>query len=163
MNKKQKSLNNKGFSLVELIIVMAIMVVLVGALAPQYVKYLDKSKVSTDTQWVDGLRQAIEITYIDPSIDNPDLCKNATNPAEIPEVADLSTDKEKAFWNEVFDVMGYKGHDAIVAGLKLDDTTNTGDAAKDVSIKYWIDDANGNVTVTVTGGKYSGTSAITVD
>ena len=38
MNKKQKNLTNKGFSLVELIIVIAIMAVLVGVLAPQYIK-----------------------------------------------------------------------------------------------------------------------------
>lgn len=40
MNKKQKSLTNKGFSLVELIIVIAIMAVLVGVLAPQFLKYV---------------------------------------------------------------------------------------------------------------------------
>lgn len=32
--KKQKSMGNKGFSLVELIIVIAIMAILVGVLAP---------------------------------------------------------------------------------------------------------------------------------
>ena len=46
MNKKQKNLTNKGFSLVELIIVIAIMAVLVGVLAPQYIKYVEKSRVS---------------------------------------------------------------------------------------------------------------------
>lgn len=40
--------DNKGFSLVELIIVIAIMAVLVGLLAPQYLKYVNNSKVSTD-------------------------------------------------------------------------------------------------------------------
>ena len=40
--------NNKGFSLVELIIVVAIMAVLIGVLAPQYIKYVEKSRKSTD-------------------------------------------------------------------------------------------------------------------
>lgn len=44
----KKEMNNKGFSLVELIIVIAIMAVLVGILAPQYLKYVNNSKVSTD-------------------------------------------------------------------------------------------------------------------
>ena len=38
MNKKQKSLTNKGFSLVELIIVIAIMAVLVGVLGTSVLK-----------------------------------------------------------------------------------------------------------------------------
>ena len=45
---KQKKLNNKGFSLVELIIVIAIMAVLIGLLAPQFLKYVQRSKYSTD-------------------------------------------------------------------------------------------------------------------
>lgn len=40
--------NNKGFSLVELIIVIAIMAVLIGVMAPQYIKYVEKSRISTD-------------------------------------------------------------------------------------------------------------------
>ena len=37
----EKKMNNKGFSLVELIIVIAIMVILVAVLAPQYLKYVE--------------------------------------------------------------------------------------------------------------------------
>lgn len=45
---KKEKMNNKGFSLVELIIVVAIMAVLVVVLAPQYLKYVEKSRVSAD-------------------------------------------------------------------------------------------------------------------
>ena len=38
--KREKKMDNRGFSLVELIIVIAIMAVLIVALAPQYLKYL---------------------------------------------------------------------------------------------------------------------------
>ena len=40
--------NQKGFSLVELIIVIAIMAVLIGLLAPQYMKFVQRSRVSAD-------------------------------------------------------------------------------------------------------------------
>lgn len=41
-------MKNKGFSMVELIIVIAIMAILAGALAPMLVKYINKSKLSSD-------------------------------------------------------------------------------------------------------------------
>ena len=43
-NLRRNSENNKGFSLVELIIVIAIMVALVAMLSPQFVKYVTKSR-----------------------------------------------------------------------------------------------------------------------
>ena len=60
MEKKQRTLNNKGFSLIELIVVIAIMAILVGVLAPQFMKYVESSKQSTDMQAASALRTAIE-------------------------------------------------------------------------------------------------------
>ena len=49
-NMKKKKANNKGFSLVELIIVIAIMAILVGVVGSQVVPYLEKSRKSKDIQ-----------------------------------------------------------------------------------------------------------------
>lgn len=45
-----KKTSNKGFSMVELIIVIAIMAILAAALAPSLIKYINKSRLSTDVQ-----------------------------------------------------------------------------------------------------------------
>lgn len=62
--------NNKGFSLVELIIVIAIMAVLVGVLAPTYLQYVEKSKKSNDVSTVDSVINALEIAAIDPEVNS---------------------------------------------------------------------------------------------
>lgn len=61
----KKKMNNKGFSLVELIIVIAIMAVLIGVLAPQYIKFVAKSKVSTDITNAEELANAINVALAD--------------------------------------------------------------------------------------------------
>ena len=64
----KKELNNKGFSLIELIIVVAIMAVLIGVLAPQYLKYVEKSRQSADLASYESIISAIETYATDPSI-----------------------------------------------------------------------------------------------
>ena len=70
MNTKTK--DNKGFSLVELIIVIAIMAVLVGVLAPAYLRYVEKSRKSADVQAVDAVMRAMEAAAIDTSLNVTD-------------------------------------------------------------------------------------------
>ena len=68
--KKQKGMGNKGFSLVELIIVIAIMAILVGVLAPQLLKYVERSRQAKDTQAVDTVHTAIVTAMLDPVVDD---------------------------------------------------------------------------------------------
>lgn len=60
--------SNQGFSLVELIIVMGIMAVLVGVLAPSYMKYLDRAKMTRDCTTIDAILDACETLALDPDV-----------------------------------------------------------------------------------------------
>ncbi len=64
---KKEKMNNKGFSLVELIIVIAIMAVLVVVLAPQYLKYVERSRNSTDTSNATSIVTALQVWAADPN------------------------------------------------------------------------------------------------
>ncbi|WP_270424864.1 type II secretion system protein [Blautia intestinalis] len=64
LNKKK---NNKGFTLVELVIAIAILAILVGLLAPQYTKYVEKSRKSADASNMDEMVKAVQVYAADGS------------------------------------------------------------------------------------------------
>ena len=134
MNKKQKSLTNKGFSLVELIIVIAIMAVLVGVLAPQYIKYLDKSKISSDKQLTDNVRQAMTTTLLDPNVTGAPAKSSSGNLIGGASVA-TPTGTTNEYWTEVYSVLGL----ADSSKYKY---------ASPTSVTYTID-ANGGIKIDV--------------
>ena len=58
-----KKLNNKGFSLVELIIVIAIMAILVGVVGTQVIPYLENSRKAKDLQILSAWNTAAVSAY----------------------------------------------------------------------------------------------------
>ena len=71
MKKKlQKYLSGEreGFSLIELIIVIAIMAILIGVIALAVIPYLEKSRVGKDQQTVDTVYSAFQATIADQKI-----------------------------------------------------------------------------------------------
>ena len=57
--------NNRGFSLVELIVVVLIMAIIAVALAPQVMKWVHNSRMATDIQTRDSLKEQCQLALAD--------------------------------------------------------------------------------------------------
>jgi prepilin-type N-terminal cleavage/methylation domain-containing protein len=127
-----KKTNNKGFSLVELIIVIAIMAILVGVLAPQYMKYVEKSRISADKDLADSVYNACTTASADP--DNASSEPSANSSVSVTAGTDWGDD--------VLDTLGVTSFSDVEAKLKSK-------AYKGQSINISTD-SQGNFVVTVT-------------
>lgn len=104
-----KKLNNKGFSLVELIIVIAIMAILVGVMAPQLMKYIEKSRYSSDIQFVDSVESALKVTMANEKAYKQGvtlLQTGSSNLTAILTLADAGTSPYDDFCSEVQEILG---------------------------------------------------------
>ena len=91
-------MKNKGFSMVELIIVIAIMAILAGVLAPALIKYIYKSRLSTDINTGREIAMAIMSCVVNDSVRD-----NAVEHATPHPVSDMEGND---FKKEVYDTLG---------------------------------------------------------
>lgn len=63
---------NSGFTLVELIIVIAIIAVLTAVAAPQYLKYVEKSRISMDINTAAVIEDAVSVLCAEGSVPGAD-------------------------------------------------------------------------------------------
>ena len=118
---KNKKLNNKGFSLVELIIVIAIMVILVAVIAPQYLKFVNNSRVSTDVQTASDLVTAVNVAIADGN-----AAFSGANTLDFDKIENVSAMPTSRFTNASFSVEG----DNTDGVTKVYLTTSSGTNAK---------------------------------
>ena len=105
--------NNKGFSLVELIVVIAIMAILAAVAIPTFSGFITKANKASDDQWVNDVTYAIKVsTTLEPAteievtaakgaaatvtftVGTVEYTLNSTAPTEAPEGGDLDLMKE---------------------------------------------------------------------
>lgn len=86
--KNTKKLDNNGFSLVELIIVIAIMAILTAVIGSQVIPYMEKSRVSKDRSTLDTVYTSFQTVAADygfnataTTTDYPDCTSMNTNDA----------------------------------------------------------------------------------
>ena len=135
--------NNKGFSLVELIIVIAIMAILVGVMAPQLIKYIEKSKVSADTQLADSVHTAILTAMMDPEVVNSSAYNGEISGYYTAKpVSGLTATASTPIASSALEIMGASNGTAVNGSIKS--TTNGSGAGvsflvtSDNSLSVWI-------------------------
>ena len=138
MKKTQKKLGNKGFSLVELIVVIAIMAVLVGVLAPTLIRNVEKSRESSDLQTLDSIRGSVT-TALSVETVNDEFQKTTTFPHTVT-LANVKT-ATTGLNGKLKDELSEDG--VLHASLKSKDCTG-----KDITISITSD---GKVSVSVVG------------
>jgi len=153
-----KKLNNKGFSLVELIIVIAIMAILVGVVGTQVIPYLENSRKAKDQQIVSGWNTAgvsaysMEAGNLSPTQTYKITYTNSTQTFAVDPAA--STDAKAKKLLETFDEL--VNADKSTNKLAVEWASKAGTDIKEVVVE--INGANGTVTTTITNttpAKYS--------
>ena len=142
---KDKKKDNKGFTLVELVIVVAILAIFVGILAPQYTKYVEKSRKAADASNLENLVTVMKTA----ASDSTDKIAAGTYKITLSDndvAVTNDNDKNVKKVKEVFDE--FAGNDWAHTKLKSKKWTNEkGKAITEISATVVVGD-DGSVTVT---------------
>jgi len=123
--------NKKGFSLVELIVVIAIMAVLVAILAPQFIKYVEKSRQSADVKNSQEMVSAVQAYAADTGLTASDttgtvitIAKSGTSVAGGSNAAAITTALSDAGVNNGKLKSSQWGADSVTITVKTDGNGN---------------------------------------
>ncbi|MGN0153426.1 MAG: type II secretion system protein [Lachnospiraceae bacterium] len=132
-------MNNRGFSLIELIVVIAIMAILTGALAPMLVRYVNKSRLSADIDTGKEIAKAILAGVTSDSVKDNAVEHSTPQPVEDMDGSD--------FKKEVYSILGT---DEIKGKSKKD--ADGGDFDSDKQKFYYTLDTDKNKVEVYYGG-----------
>lgn len=164
---KLRENEEKGFSLVELIIVMAIMAILVGVVASQVIPYMEKSKLSKDQENLASLQMDVSsaiatsgCTLKDTTVELKDLA-NAASKGGSDLVSELCTLRGKASVTAVAQGVNFKSKKANDGSPKIYVKTNasTGEITVLVSKDNGATAVDSKLSVSSAGSSSSSSSS----
>lgn len=126
---KEMKKNNKGFSLVELIVVVAIMAVLMAVLIPTLVRNVEKSRLQKDKSAISELREAVVLAMAEEKCAKAQGGQISVNNGAL--VVDENLIKDEPTLKEVVQTLGGtipatgKPSHTITLGSKLSEETLT--------------------------------------
>lgn len=135
----------KGFSLVELIIVMAIMAILVGVVASQVIPYMEKSRQAKDQQQLSSVCTDLVSSIAQTSADSGEV-KSFTNPQELGSLSNATLAQNFADTRGKADITA--AYKAVQDKLKSKAATDSAKGNKKIYVNY--NDSTGVVTVYMT-------------
>ncbi len=152
---RERKKNNKGFTLVELVIVVAILAILVGILAPQYTKYVEKSRKAADATNLENLVTAFKTA----ASDGTDSVAAGTYEFEITsskttfkkgttEITSASTDTNKTIYDLITSYVGDNWTETKLKSSKWVDADGT-TAGQSIKAELTVEN-DGSVTVKYT-------------
>ena len=151
MKAKNEKKDNKGFSLVELIIVIAIMAILVGVVGTQVLPYLNKSKLEKDRQVISSYSTAAVSAY---SMMAGDISALPTTAIDVYTSTAAETTDEGKIVKKIKELTGSTNPVSTLKSKEAKDAT-------DIKITY--DSSNNKVTVTLDGVTEDNAKALQVE
>ena len=148
-------MNNKGFSLVELIIVIAIMAILAGALAPALIKYIAKSRRSSDANNCGTIQSAMQTATSDEDAAEDMMTAYTTDTWTEFNATNCPTSNK--YWSIVNGDLS--GGIAAFAGAKTNKTAKNNHKIVSPTYQFKVT-AAGDVHVGIKGGSGSGTTNV---
>lgn len=116
----EKRVNNSGFSLIELVIVIAVIAILTAILAPQYLKYVHDAKISTDLNNAEEIAKSVSVAVADGSL--PLAAAGSTKEvtvADIPNVTVFPQSKVNAGYTWKVTVNAYGVEQVTLGGYEI--------------------------------------------
>ena len=147
-----KKYNNKGFSLVELIVVVAIMAVLMAVLVPTLIRNVEKTRVQKDKSAIAEIHHSTELAIADEEYINATVSVNGASVSNgVLTVADLFANKYDDAGNDG-DQLAAEVSSSVGTTIKL-----TSKMKNDCKVKIvHMDTATGKVVFEVTSDASNG-------
>ena len=141
MNKMRKMKNKKGFTLMEMLIVVAIIAILIAIAIPTFASSLNKARIATDEANIRSGYASGMVRVLDPD--------NALAAANTTVTYTLNKDGSVSTAGEAVDNYTCQGNQTQT-GTSIGGVAMTTGWKKGDTISYTYDNATGKVTITVT-------------